>query len=129
MLALHDEAQAFAKETESLRRRGGVAAGIDKIAFLTTFKAVVLDGIAVVFIVIALGADGRLLVPAAVGAGLALAVVMALGLVVACKHCRHVAVTSATLATTTSVTPVSVSAVETVSGELFGLFVDDGWLF
>ena len=63
MLALHDEAQAFAKETESLRRRGGVAAGIDKIAFLTTFKAVVLDGIAVVFIVIALGADGRLLVP------------------------------------------------------------------
>jgi uncharacterized membrane protein len=63
VLALHDEAQAFAKETESLRRQGGVAAGIDKIAFLTTFKAVVLEGMQVVFIVIALGADGRLLVP------------------------------------------------------------------
>jgi uncharacterized membrane protein len=80
VLALHDEAQAFARETEALRRQGGVAAGIDKIAFLTTFKAVMLEGIEVVFIVIALGADGRLLVPAAVGAGLALAVVVALGL-------------------------------------------------
>jgi len=39
-----------------------------------------LEGIEVVFIVIALGAGGRLLVPASVGAGLALAVVVALGL-------------------------------------------------
>ena len=81
VLPLHDEAEAFAKETELLRRQGGAArTTIDKIAFLTTFKTVMLEGIEVVFIVIALGAGGRLLVPASVGAGLALAVVVALGL-------------------------------------------------
>ena len=187
MLALHDEAQAFAKETESLRRQGAAAAGIDKIAFLTTFKAVVLEGIEVVFIVIALGADGRLLMPAVVGAGLALAVVVALGLalhrplanvpentlkfgvgvmlsafgtfwagegiglewpghdwiilaliagflvvalglVAACKRWRRISVKAATSAAIKPVTPTRVGAVETISSELFGLFVDDGWL-
>lgn len=183
VLALHDEAQAFAKETESLRRQGGAAAGIDKIAFLTTFKAVVLEGMEVVFIVIALGADGRLLMPAVAGAGLALAVVVALGLVLhrplanvpentlkfgvgvmlsafgtfwagegmglawpghdwillaliaaflavalglvaACKRWRHIAPKSA--GKSQSAAPAS--AITTISSELFGLFVDDGWL-
>jgi hypothetical protein len=50
------------------------------IAFVTSFKAVVLEGIEVVFIVIALGARGGLLVPASLGAALALLVVVALGL-------------------------------------------------
>jgi Ca2+/H+ antiporter, TMEM165/GDT1 family len=81
VLPLHDEAEAFAKESERMRRAsGGSARTIDKIAFIATFKAVVLEGIEVVFIVIALGAGGRLLVPATVGAGLALAVVLGLGL-------------------------------------------------
>ncbi len=81
VLPLHDEAEAFAKEVREMRQQG--AAGhevIDKIAFLTTFKTVMLEGIEVVFIVIALGAGGRLLVPAAAGAGLALLLVIALGL-------------------------------------------------
>jgi hypothetical protein len=52
---------------------------LDGIAVLTTFKAVMLEGIEVVFIVIAFGAGGRLLVPAIAGAGLALAVVLLLG--------------------------------------------------
>ena len=81
VLPLHDEAEAFAKETESMRRQGGaVLTAIDKIAFIATFKTVMLEGIEVVFIVIALGAGGRMLVPASVGAGLALALVVALGL-------------------------------------------------
>ena len=81
VLPLHDEAEVFAKQTDLLRRRGHAApTTFDKIAFLTTFKAVVLEGIEVVFIVIALGARGRLLVSASVGAGLALAGVVALGL-------------------------------------------------
>jgi uncharacterized membrane protein len=80
VLPLHDEAEAFAKESERLRRTaGGPSGALDKMAVATTFKAVMLEGIEVVFIVIALGSGGRLLVPAAVGAALALAVVLVLG--------------------------------------------------
>ena len=81
VLALHDEAKAFADESEALRRRAGTAArAIDGVAFATSFKIVMLEGIEVVFIVIAIGAGGRLLLPAALGALLALAVVVLLGL-------------------------------------------------
>jgi uncharacterized membrane protein len=81
IVPLHDEAEAFAKNTELLRSHGGSAhPRLDTIAFVTSFKAVVLEGIEVVFIVIALGARERLFVPAAIGAGLALMVVVALGL-------------------------------------------------
>ena len=81
VLPLHDEAEAFTKEVREMRRQGTVGReAIDKIAFLATFKTVMLEGIEVVFIVIALGAGGRLLVPAAAGAGLALLLVIALGL-------------------------------------------------
>jgi uncharacterized membrane protein len=47
----------------------------------TAFKIVMLEGIEVVFIVIAVGAAGGLLLPAALGAGAALLLVVALGLV------------------------------------------------
>ena len=81
VLPLHDEAEAFAKEVREMRQQRSVGReAIDKIAFLTTFKTVMLEGVEVVFIVIALGAGGRLLVPAAAGAGLALLLVIALGL-------------------------------------------------
>jgi uncharacterized membrane protein len=80
VLALHDEAETYAKQTAQLRRGdGGGRTKLDKVAMLATFKAVMLEGIEVVFIVIALGAGGRLLVPASIGAGLALVVVLALG--------------------------------------------------
>jgi uncharacterized membrane protein len=81
IVPLHDEAETYARNTELLRRHGGVAhVRLDPIAFLASFKAVVLEGIEVVFIVIALGARGQLLVPASMGAGLALLMVVALGL-------------------------------------------------
>ena len=81
VLPLHNEALAFAAETAALRGQGKmVRRAIDKLAFATAFKSVFLEGIEVVFIVIAIGAGGRLLVPAAVGAALALLVVVALGL-------------------------------------------------
>jgi uncharacterized membrane protein len=84
VLALHDEAQAFAHETEVLRKAGAALAGaFDKVAFTTAFKIVMVEGIEVVFIVIALGANGRLIVPATAGALLALVAVIALGL---CLH-------------------------------------------
>ena len=82
VLALHDEAQAFAEETAVLRAQGGAVMrqAIDKLAFATAFKIVMLEGIEVVFIVIAIGAGGRMLLPASMGAALALLVVVALGL-------------------------------------------------
>jgi uncharacterized membrane protein len=81
VLPLHDEAKAFAEETEELRKQGPKAgAAIDRVAFLTCFKIVMLEGIEVVFIVIAIGASGGSIVPASVGAALALLVVVVLGL-------------------------------------------------
>jgi uncharacterized membrane protein len=81
VLPLHDEAKAFAEETEELRKQGSKAgAAVDQVAFLTCFKIVMLEGIEVVFIVIAIGASAGSIVPASVGAALALLVVAVLGL-------------------------------------------------
>ena len=57
-------------------------AGVDVIGFITTFKAVILEGLEVVFIVIAVGVGGGMLLPASLGAAAALVLVVALGLVV-----------------------------------------------
>lgn len=81
IIPLHDETAAYAKETAELSRFGAAVAGLDRIAVATSFKIVMLEGIEVVFIVIAIGAGGTLLVPAAAGAGLALVVVVGLGFV------------------------------------------------
>jgi uncharacterized membrane protein len=83
IIALHDERKIFAAKTRALELDKPITVlGLDNIAALTAFKAVVLEGMEVVFIVIALGANGRL-IPAAAGAGLALVVVVILGL---CLH-------------------------------------------
>ena len=80
VLALHDEDATYASEADALRADAPPRRGLDKIAFLATFKSVVLEGLEVVFIVLAIGASGRLLAPAVAGAALALALVVALGL-------------------------------------------------
>jgi uncharacterized membrane protein len=81
VIALHDEDAAFASEAAALRKGPrAFLAGLDKIAVATTFKTVILEGIEVVFIVIAIGAVGNLLVPASIGALAALALVVLLGL-------------------------------------------------
>ncbi len=83
IIPLHDEAAAFAKETEALRRQGGAGAGFDRVGFAAAFQITMLEGVEVVFIVIAIGAGGAgLLAPACLGALAALAVVIALGVVV-----------------------------------------------
>jgi Ca2+/H+ antiporter, TMEM165/GDT1 family len=81
VIALHDEAQAFAAETALLRRGAVIDRGWDKLAIAAAFKIVMLEGIEVVFVVIAIGAAGGLLVPASVGAVAALIVVVLLGVV------------------------------------------------
>jgi uncharacterized membrane protein len=82
IIALHDEAAAYAAEADLLShgpRR--LLAGWDTVAVAASFKIVMLEGIEVVFIVIAIGAVGRgLLVPASLGAAAALLVVVALGI-------------------------------------------------
>ena len=81
VIALHDETAAYAKETEAMRAAPRGVSAWDSIAILAAFKITMLEGIEVVFIVIALGAGGiGLLAPAIAGALAALAVVVALGL-------------------------------------------------
>jgi Ca2+/H+ antiporter, TMEM165/GDT1 family len=83
VIALHDETATYAKETEGLRRLGEIRAGWDKVAFTASFKITMLEGIEVVFIVVAIGAGGvGLLVPASLGAFAALVLVIVLGLLV-----------------------------------------------
>lgn len=82
VIALHDEEAAFRDETAALRSTPGVSqGGVDAVAFATAFKTVLLEGIEVVFIVVAIGAGGTLIGPAAVGAAIALLVVVVLGVV------------------------------------------------
>ncbi|HEV2364135.1 MAG TPA: hypothetical protein VGS12_08065 [Caulobacteraceae bacterium] len=75
MLALHDETAAFAEETQSLRSAGEWLAGV------AAFKAVLLEGTEVIFIVLALGARPGLLAPSAIGAAAACLGVAAVGAV------------------------------------------------
>ena len=82
IIALHDEAAIFDEETKSLQGDGVSLGPWDPIALVTSFKAVVLEGLEVIFIVIAVGSAGDTLVPAAIGAGAAFVLVVAVGLVV-----------------------------------------------
>lgn len=80
IIGLHDEEAIYAKQTTALRTDGTVPpARLDKIAVATTFKAVALEGLEVVFIVIATGAAGRTLVPAIFGAAAAGILVILMG--------------------------------------------------
>jgi Ca2+/H+ antiporter, TMEM165/GDT1 family len=80
VIALRDEAANYARETGALQSAAGNARGWDAIAVATSFNAVTLEGIEVVFIVIAVGAAGGALVPATIGALAAAAVVATVGL-------------------------------------------------
>jgi uncharacterized membrane protein len=80
VIPLHDEADAYAREVTLLAGLGGIGRGWDRVAVAASFKITMLEGIEVVFIVIAVGAAGNgLLVPAGIGALAALLLVVALG--------------------------------------------------
>lgn len=82
ILPLHDEGAIYARETARLRGSTGVT-GWDWIALSTSFQITMLEGMEVVFIVIAVGAGGAgLLGAASVGAIAALPVVLLVGIVV-----------------------------------------------
>lgn len=83
IIALHNETAAFARETTNLRDEASHPnTNLDWIAGLTAFKAVLLEGLEVVFIVIAVGAARGLLWPASLGAIAACGIVLLIGIVV-----------------------------------------------
>ena len=83
IIALRNEAAAYGRETaELVAAQAAHKARLDWLAGLVAFKAVVLEGVEVVFIVIAVGAGRGLIVPAALGAFAAALVVLAIGLLV-----------------------------------------------
>lgn len=83
VIPLHDEEAAFVAESDTLRkdiqRR---RASLDWIAGMTAFKAVLLEGLEVVFIVVAVGAGRDMLWPASIGALVACAAVLMVGIFV-----------------------------------------------
>src|SRR5438105_7952931 len=76
VIPLHDEALAFAAGTAELRRHEERLAWL---AGLASYKALLLEGLEVAFIVIAVGAGRGLLVPASLGALAACALVAVVG--------------------------------------------------
>jgi Ca2+/H+ antiporter, TMEM165/GDT1 family len=68
-IPLHDERGAFERSRAALGGAGAATAmRWDTMAIVTTFKAVALEGIEVVFIVLAVGAAGHMILPASLGA-------------------------------------------------------------
>jgi uncharacterized membrane protein len=77
-IALHDEDAAFAKETDILKRQAAEKRA-DYMAGMAAFKAVLLEGVEVVFIVIAVGTAHSMTAYAGMGALAAVLVVLCIG--------------------------------------------------
>jgi Ca2+/H+ antiporter, TMEM165/GDT1 family len=83
IIPLHDEAAIFASEASQFaaladRRHNS----LEWLAGLTAFKAVLLEGLEVAFIVIAVGAGRGLLWPAGLGAFAACVAILAIGILI-----------------------------------------------
>jgi uncharacterized membrane protein len=79
VVALHDESAIYATQTNTLQSSERSAARWDAVAALTAYKAVVLEGVEVVVIVIGVGTVGNMILPASIGALAACALVAAVG--------------------------------------------------
>ena len=78
--ALHDEEAAYAQELEQARAAGREErAGLDWYAFTLCFKATLLEGLEVAFIVLTFGASQGSIPLAALGAGAAVVVTASIG--------------------------------------------------
>lgn len=82
VIGMHDESAIYVRETAALRSGSpGISnarKGLDYVGVATSFKAVMLEGLEVIFIVIATGAQGTL-IPAALGAAAAGLLVILVG--------------------------------------------------
>ncbi len=80
---LHDEEAIFAQETAEARAAGREErAGLDWYGFTLSFKGVLLEGLEVAFIVLTFGSTQGSIGLAALGAGIALALVAVVGILV-----------------------------------------------
>lgn len=83
VMALHDEIAIFERERQDIGEEAARnSASADWIAGIAAFKAVLLEGLEVVFIIIAVGAGKGLLWPAAIGALTACLAVLLVGVVI-----------------------------------------------
>jgi uncharacterized membrane protein len=81
--ALHDETEIFATEAERARSEApATAGGFDGYALAIAFKAVLLEGLEVAFIVVTFGANQGRLGVAAVAAAVAIVMVVAAGVAI-----------------------------------------------
>jgi uncharacterized membrane protein len=82
--ARRDEAAIYSQQLDAMRSNlhAGFGDGLDLIAMTAAFKAVVIEGVEVVFIVVTVGHMAGALVPAALGATAAAIVVVALGIAI-----------------------------------------------
>lgn len=82
IIPLHDEDAAYASERNELMAASGLRkVSLEFLAATTAFKAVMLEGLEIVFIVIAIGSGHGLLLPAGLGAFFALMLVLIVGAV------------------------------------------------
>jgi len=80
VLALHDEEKIFTSQVRSLAPASNIRTrALDPVAFIASLKAVFIEGVEVVFVVIAVGATGGLLLPATAGALAAGLLIVTLG--------------------------------------------------
>src|SRR4029077_5368464 len=80
IVALHDEERIYLNEVAALRAQGQTRAGFDRIGAIVAYKAVLLEGTEVAFIVIAFRAGGAAALNAAVVGAIAAGIlVIALG--------------------------------------------------
>jgi uncharacterized membrane protein len=81
--AIHDEDLIYAREVKRLREEAPVpATGLDGVSFAVSFKGVLLEGLEVAFIVITFGTSAGRLGEATLGAVVAIALVIAVGVFV-----------------------------------------------
>ena len=82
IISMHDESDAFEQQKRGLGASNAPGRGaLDPVGFLASFKAVTLEGLEVVFIVIAIGATAHALLPASAGAAAAGVLVVAAGVI------------------------------------------------
>lgn len=80
--AKHDEREAYALESAAARAAGAWHAGFDGYSFAISFKGVLLEGLEVAFIVLTFGANQHRIALAAAAAGLAVLLVVLVGVAV-----------------------------------------------
>ena len=76
IVALHDEEEIYRREVAELRAKGLTRKGWDWVGTLVSYKAVLLEGTEVAFIVIAFGAKGAAAMNAAIAGALVAGVVV-----------------------------------------------------